>query len=72
MKKFIFKTTATMKPHNNRKWWIDGGIVGEIRLTAENLREALEKYRETVAERYYIDISQNAIKNVSSKIFPTA
>lgn len=65
MKKFIFKTTATMKPHNNRKWWIDGTIVGEIRLTAENLREALEKYRETVAERYYIDISRNAIKNKS-------
>lgn len=27
MNKYIFKTTATMKPHNSKKWWIDGDII---------------------------------------------
>ena len=26
---YIFKTTATMKEYNNKKWYIDGGIVSE-------------------------------------------
>lgn len=72
MKQYIFKTTATMKPHNNKKWWIDSGIVREIHITAENVREALEKYREAVAEKYYIDISRNAIKNKSEMYVDTA
>lgn len=60
---FIFKTTTTMKEYNSRKWWIDSDIVREIRITAENLRAALEQYREIVAEKHYITISDNAIKN---------
>lgn len=60
---FIFKTTTTMKEYNSRKWWIDSDIVREIRITAENLRAALEQYREIVTEKYYITISDNAIKN---------
>lgn len=60
---FIFKTTTTMKEYNSKKWWIDSGIVREIRITADNLRAALEQYREIVAEKHYITISDNAIKN---------
>lgn len=60
---FIFKTTSTMKEYNARKWYIDSGIVPEIRITAANLREALEQYRETVENKHYISISANAIKN---------
>lgn len=60
---FIFKTTTTMKEYNSRKWWIDSNIVREIRITAENLRAALEQYREIVKEKHYITISDNAIKN---------
>lgn len=60
---FIFKTTTTMKEYNSRKWWIDSDIVREIRITAENIRAALEQYREIVAEKHYITISDNAIKN---------
>src|SRR5574344_1780779 len=30
MKKFIFKTNATMKEYNNKKWWIDRDIVRDI------------------------------------------
>lgn len=65
MKKYIFKTTATMKDYNRDKWWIDSGIVGEICITAESVREALEKYRAIVEEEHYITISNNAIKNKS-------
>lgn len=63
MKNYIFKTTATMKPYNNKNWWIDSGFVREIRVDAENVREALEKYRAIVEEKHYISISKNAIKN---------
>lgn len=63
MKNYIFKTTATMKEYNNKNWWIDSGIVREIHVTAENIREALKQYRDIVAERYYIEISDTAIKN---------
>ena len=60
--KFQFKTSATMKPYNNKKWWIDSGIIREITVEAETLQKALEQYRETVREKYYIDISKNALK----------
>ena len=65
MKNYIFKTTATMKEYNSKKWWIDSGIVRNIHITAENIREALKQYRETVAEKYYIGISDTAMKNKS-------
>ena len=72
MKNYIFKTTATMKEYNCKKWWIDSGIVGEIRIVAENVREALEKYRAIVEEKHYITISNNAIKNKSEMYVDTA
>ena len=31
---YIFKTTATMKEYNNKKWYIDGGIVSDMRINA--------------------------------------
>ena len=63
MKDYIFKTTVTMKNYNNYKWWIDGDIVTEKRISAENLTAALQKYRETVKRIHHITISDNAIKN---------
>jgi len=45
MKKYIFETTATMKEYNNKKWWIDSGIVPRFTIAAANAREALELYR---------------------------
>lgn len=62
---YIFKTTATMKEYNQKKWWIDSGIIREIQITAENLKTALEQYRQIVEEKHYISISNNAIKNKS-------
>ena len=65
MKKYIFKTTATMKAYNSKNWWIDSGIIREIQVEADNLKNALQQYREAVKENAYIDISDNAIKTKS-------
>lgn len=60
---YQFKTSARMKPYNNKKWWIDSGIIREITIEAENIQKALEQYRETVHDQYYIDISKSGLKN---------
>lgn len=63
---YIFKTTATMKEYNNKKWYIDGGIVSDMRINADSVENALEIYRERVEEKHcIIIISKNAIKNKS-------
>lgn len=72
MKNFIFKTTATMKEYNCRKWWIDGNIVTEKRIAAENMKQALAKFAEMVEEKHYITISKNALANKSPMYIDTA
>lgn len=62
METYIFKTTATMKEYNRRKWWIDSGIVPEMKITAENLKTALAEYRQRVEDQHYISISNNAMR----------
>lgn len=62
---YIFKTTATMKEYNNKKWYIDGGIVSDMRIDVDSVENALEIYRERVEEKHGITISKNAIKNKS-------
>ena len=62
---YIFKTTATMKEYNNKKWWIDGDIISDMRINADSVENALEIYWERVEEKHYINISKNAIKNKS-------
>ena len=51
-----------MKEYNNKKWYIDGGIVSDMRINADSVENALEIYRERVEEKHYINISKNAIK----------
>ena len=65
---YIFKTTATMKEYNHKKWYIDGDIVSDMRINADSVENALEIYRERVEEMHYISISKNAIKNKSEMI----
>ena len=60
---YEFKTTCTMKEYNNKHWWIDSGYIRPITICTENLNEALYKYRGIVEEKYYINISKNALKN---------
>lgn len=68
---YIFKTTATMKEYNNKKWWIDGDIISNMRINADSVENALEIYRERVEEKHYISISRNAIKNKSEMFVDT-
>lgn len=63
MKEYRFITNVTMKEYNCKKWWIDGGIVRPMVISAENVRSALEIYQERVSAEHYISISANAIKN---------
>lgn len=63
MSSYIFKTTATMKEYNRRKWWIDSDIVPEMKISADSLKTALEEYRQRVEDRHYIQISNNAMKH---------
>lgn len=63
MNTYRFETTATMKEYNHRKYWIDSGIIRPVKVQAENVKAALQLFRETVIERDYIDISKTAIKN---------
>ena len=62
MNKYLFKTTTTMREYNKEKWWIDPNIIKDKYINAENLNEALKKYKDLV-EKEYITISDNAIKN---------
>lgn len=62
---YIFKTTATMKEYNHKKWFIDADIISDMRINADSVENALEIYRERVKEKHYINISKNAIKNKS-------
>ena len=62
---YRFETTATMKPHNNKKWWIDPDIVRPVKIEAADLKTALQLWRDKVIERDYIQISNNALKSRS-------
>lgn len=66
MNTYIFKTTVTMKEYNNKKWWIDGGIITEKRIAAETIAAALKKYQAIVEKNHYVTISDNAIKSKSA------
>lgn len=62
---YIFKTTATMKEYNHKKWFIDADIISDMRINADSVENALEIYRKRVEEKHFINISKNAIKNKS-------
>lgn len=62
---YRFETTTTMKEYNHKKYWIDSDIVRPLYINAETVREALEKWREAVTQRDYIDISRNALKTAA-------
>lgn len=63
MNKYMFRTTATMKPYNSRQWYIDSRIIPTKYIEADNLREALSTYAEEASSRHYITISVNALRN---------
>ena len=60
-----YETTATMKEKKKKKWWIDSDIVCPVIIEADNLKTALQIWRDKVQERDYIKISNNALKSRS-------
>ena len=62
LKNYIFKTTATMKEYNNKKWYIDPNVVPDFQVQATSVNEALLKYKDFAYEKGIIRISDNAIK----------
>lgn len=70
--RYQFKTTTTMKEYNSKKWWIDSDIVREIVIDADNLENALKQYRDTVKEKYYIEISDHALRIKNPMYIDTA
>lgn len=71
MNTYIFRTVSTMKPYNNKNWWINGDVVKEKRIMAENLNDALSYFSEMVENEEYITISKNALKNRSPMYIDT-
>lgn len=65
MSKYMFRTTATMKPYNAKNWYIADDIIRTKYITADSLREALEAYAAEVRERDYIEISPRAMRQRS-------
>ena len=61
MTNYMFETTTTMKEHNSKKWWIDSDIIRPIIISAENLKEALQKFVQ-YCDDMCIEISNNAIR----------
>lgn len=60
---YIFKTKATMKDYNCKKWFIDKYSVPEICINADTVERALSVYRERVNQQMIVSVSDNAIKN---------
>lgn len=58
---YSFNTSTTVKEKDRGKWWLNDDLVKTIELEASNLCEALEKYRQIVNDRYYVQISKNAV-----------
>ena len=71
MRKYLFKTTTTMKEYNAKKWWIERDYIPQTTIEAENVKEALAKYRE-FAEDHCVSISDNALKTKSAMYIDTA
>jgi hypothetical protein len=69
---YLFETSATMKPHNSKKWWIDPGVVRNMKLEADSLEAAISRYAEIASEKYGVEISKNALKNKQPVYIDTA
>lgn len=71
MANYQFKSTTTMKDYNCRKWWIDGKIIPEMIIQADNVKAAISQFAEKSAEYCGITISANAIRKKSPMFIDT-
>ena len=69
--RYTFDTTTTMKPYNNKKWYICDDIVRRKTIVAKNLSEALKKYQDAVMNKDHITISDTALKRKSPMFVDT-
>lgn len=65
MKTYLFITLATVKPSDEKKWWIDHRLVPNMYIQSDNLLQALKEYQKGI-EEYGITISNSALRNKSS------
>lgn len=63
MATYRFETVTTMKPYNNKKWYVDPDMVRPVEVQADSVTEALNLWRNIMQERDYIEISRNAMRN---------
>ena len=68
---YLFRTTATMKEYNRKKWWIASDIIPDMEIDAQNLNDALKVYRNNVQEKHYISISPSALRNKNAMYIDT-
>ena len=71
MANYQFKSTTTMKDYNCQKWWIDGKIIPEMIIQADNVKAAISQFAEKSAEYCGITISANAIRTKSPMFIDT-
>ena len=65
MKTYLFITLTSVKPNDEKKWWIDHKLVPNMYIQGYNLHEALKEYQKGM-EEYGITISNSALRNKSS------
>ena len=62
--RYTFDTTTTMKPYNNKKWWISDNIIRRKTIEAKNLSEALKKYQDKLDYVHFKDVDQKVYETV--------
>lgn len=68
---YSLKTTCTMKPHNYKKWWVSPDIIPEMIVSADSVLQALKEYQNKVENKYYMFVSNTAIKKRSPMYIDT-
>ena len=70
--KYLLKSTLSMKEYNYKNWWIDTDLIRDIFLESPDINTALKEYKTIAAEKYGVEISNNALKNKSPMYKDTA
>lgn len=61
MKNYYFRTACTMKHYNCHKWYIMRDYVKDIIIASNSVKEAIERYRSILDDKYCITISNHAM-----------
>ena len=61
MKTYLFLTSATMKKHNEDKYWIDRKAISPIEFDADSIAHAIQRYAKYVQDNHFVSISKHAL-----------